>query len=114
MRRGRLAAGLVVALACHVPATGLWLFSFYMFIYHASPDSLFMVGYLVVLLQLALFAGCVLTGGWLVFHGDRSLGLGLLIGWTAGIITLVVGTILILYSAPTDTAAALGAIHGLA
>ncbi|RZU73575.1 hypothetical protein EV384_1985 [Micromonospora kangleipakensis] len=65
-----------------------------------------MVDCLVILLQLALFAGCVLTGGWLVFRGDRSLGLGLLIGWAAGIIALVVGTILISYSVPTDTAAA--------
>jgi len=54
---------------------------------------------------LALFAGCALPGGWLVFRGDRSVGLGLLIGWAAGVIALVVGTVLISVSVPADAAA---------
>lgn len=95
VRPGRIAAGIGIALAGHLPATGLWLFSYYTFVYYASPDSLFMVGCLVILLQLALFASCAVPGSVLVLRGDRGLGLGLLIGWITGIIALVVGTALI-------------------
>ncbi|WP_446217989.1 hypothetical protein [Micromonospora sp. IBHARD004] len=105
-RRGRIAAGIGIAVAGHVPASGLWLYSFYTFVYSASPDSLFMVDCLVILLQLALFACCAVPGGVLVLNGDRGLGLGLLIGWVAGVIALVVGTILIGHSVPVDPTAA--------
>ncbi|MBM0230279.1 MULTISPECIES: hypothetical protein [Micromonospora] len=106
IRRGRVSAGIGIAVVGHLPASGLWLVSCYTFIYHATPDSLFMVDCLVILFQLALFAGCVLAGGWLVLRGDRGVGLGPLIGWAVGAIALVVGTILISYSVPADTAAA--------
>ncbi|GAA4575528.1 hypothetical protein GCM10023176_45000 [Micromonospora coerulea] len=104
--RGRFAAGVGITVAGHLPASGLWLVSYHSFIYFATPDSLFLVDCAVILLQLALFAGCVLPGGWLVIRGDRGIGLGLLVGWAAGIIALVVGTILISSSVPPDTAAA--------
>lgn len=106
VRRGRIAAGIAIAVAGHVPASGLWLFSFYTFVYHASPDSLFLVDCLVILLQLALFACCAVTGGVLVLRGDRGLGLGLLSGWVAGIVALAVGTVLIDHSVPVEPAAA--------
>ncbi|WP_446211506.1 hypothetical protein [Micromonospora sp. IBSANI012] len=95
VRPGRFAAGIGIALAGHLPASGLWLFSYYTFVHYASPDSLFMVDCLVVLLQLALFACCAVPGSVLVLRGDRGLGLGLLFGWVTGIIALVVGTALI-------------------
>ncbi|MGW3603296.1 hypothetical protein [Micromonospora sp. NPDC005161] len=99
-KRGRISAGIGIALAGHLPASGLWLLSFYTFVYNASPDSLFMVDCLVILLQLALFACCAVTGSVMVIRGDRGLGLGLLIGWVTGIIVLVAGTALIAFSAP--------------
>ncbi|MFE9688644.1 hypothetical protein [Micromonospora sp. NPDC005806] len=99
-KRGRIAAGIGIALAGHLPASGLWLLSFYTFVYYASPDSLFMVDCLVILLQLALFACCAVTGSVLVRRGDRGLGLGLLVGWVTGIVALVLATALIACSAP--------------
>jgi hypothetical protein len=80
----------------------LWLFSLYTFAYDATPDSLFVVDLLVVLLQLALFAGCVISGCWLLLRRDRGLGLGVLVGWAVGIIGLVLGTMLIFVTAPSD------------
>jgi hypothetical protein len=99
-KRWRIAAGIGIALAGHLPASGLWLLSFYAFVYDASPDSLFMVGCLVILLQMALFAGCAVTGSVMVIRGDRGIGVGMLVGWVTGIIALVLGTALIAYSAP--------------
>ncbi|MEU4477081.1 hypothetical protein AB0F68_03285 [Micromonospora sp. NPDC023966] len=95
VRPGHIAAGIGIALAGHLPASGLWLSSYYTFVHDASPDSLFMVDCLVVLLQLAMFASCAVPGSVLVLRGDRGLGLGLLFGWVTGIIALVVGTALI-------------------
>lgn len=112
IRRGRLGAGIGIAVAGHVPASGLWLLSLYTFVRYATPDSPFAVDCLVILLQLALFAGCVVAGVRLIYRGDRSLGLGLLIGWAAGIVALIVGTILIAYSvSPDPRAAGLNTVH---
>lgn len=98
IRPGRIAAGIGIALAGHVPASGLWLLSFYTFVYYATPDSLFFADCCVICLQLALFTGCIVPGVRLIRRGERGIGPGLLIGWAAGILGLVVGTILIAYS----------------
>lgn len=56
------------------------LLSFYTFVYYVTPDSLFLVVLFELLLHLALFTGCIVAGGWLLYRGDRGIGLGLLIG----------------------------------
>ena len=94
-RRRGLALGVGVALAGHVPASGLWLYTMYTFVFYATPDSVFMVTLAVVVLQACHFGFCFGTA-YAVHRGRfRDFGIGLLIGWSAGPIALVGGTILI-------------------
>jgi hypothetical protein len=64
------------------------------------------VDLLVLVLQLALFAGCVASGCWLLLRRDRGLGLGMLVGWVVGIIGLALGTMPIFITVPSDPQAA--------
>jgi hypothetical protein len=56
---------------------------------------MFFVDCSVILVELALFVFCALGGGFLVLRGDRGFGVGLLIGWAAGILAIVAGTVLV-------------------
>jgi hypothetical protein len=93
--RPGVAAGVVIALAGHLPASGLWLHNLYTFTFYAQPDSVFMVACLVAVLQLMLFLSCVPVGLSLYRTRHRDVGLGLLAGWGAGIFGLLAGTCLI-------------------
>jgi hypothetical protein len=108
-----VAGGVGIALAGHVLASGPWLFSLYTFVYYGTPDSLLLVDVVVLLLQLALFAGCLVVGIWLVVRRERGIGVGLLVGWAVGVVGLVLGTMAILDSVPSDVHAAAGLAAGL-
>jgi hypothetical protein len=95
VRPWRIAGGVCIALAGHVPASGLWLVSLYTFVVYSTPDSPFLVDCCVILMQIVLFIGCVVTGVVLIRRGERGIGPGLLIGWAVGIVGLVVGTLLV-------------------
>ena len=95
VRRRRLALGVGVALAGHVPASGLWLYTMYTFVFYTTPDSVFMVTLVVVVLQACHFGFCFGTAHAVHRGRLRDFGIGLLIGWSAGPVALVAGTILI-------------------
>jgi len=95
IRRWRVAGGVCIALTGHVPASGLWLVSLYTFVVYSTPDSPFFVDCCVILMQIVLFIGCVVPGVVLIRRGERGIGPGLIIGWAAGIVGLVVGTLVV-------------------
>ncbi|MFB9237869.1 hypothetical protein ACFFWC_20285 [Plantactinospora siamensis] len=91
----QMAGGAAIPLVGQALAGGGWLYSMYTFIHYATPDSLFMVNLLTIALELVLFLGCAVTGGVLVLQGNRGVGLGLLLGWPAGIAALCLAGALI-------------------
>jgi len=46
-------------------------------------------------MQIVLLIGCVVPGVVLIRRGERGIGPGLIIGWAAGIVGLVVGTLVV-------------------
>jgi hypothetical protein len=95
IRPWHLATGIAIALAGHAPASGLWLVSFFTFIFYPGADSMSAADCCVLVMQPVLFIGCVVPGVRLVRRGDRGIGLGLLSGWATGIFVLVGATGLI-------------------
>jgi hypothetical protein len=90
-RRWGIAVGAGIALAGHVPASGVWLYTLYTATFDGPPDTVFLAVCLLVVLQLMLFP-CVPAGLSLYRSQHRDVGLGLLAGWGAGIVALVTGT----------------------
>jgi len=84
-----------IGIACQLPAGYEWLGSNYEFVRTGSPDSLFLVVLVTLLLEipavLALGAGIPLC----FVRRARGFGYGLLIGVLIGILGLVAGTFLV-------------------
>jgi hypothetical protein len=94
-RRWAIAAGAGAALAGHALASGPWLYTLVMSAVYGAPDTVFLVVCVSAVLHLALF-GCVPVGLSLHRGRHRNFGFGLLAGWGAGIVVLVVGTVALL------------------
>ncbi len=94
-----VAAGVTIAVAGHVPSSGLLLWSMFTFTFYATPDTVFMVVCMVAVLHLVLCVLCVGVGYPLYRGRHRDFGLGLLAGWACGWIALVSGVVWIAMAA---------------
>ncbi|MDI6106007.1 hypothetical protein QLQ12_46325 [Actinoplanes sp. NEAU-A12] len=86
-----VAAGIVGAFTGHIVAACPWLYTAFAFTVHAGPDSIFMVVCLTGALELMLFVVCMALGVGLLHSRGRHVGIGLLIGWFAGVIAVLGG-----------------------
>ena len=87
----RVAAGIVGACAGHIVVGCPWFYTFFTFTVHATPDSVFMLVCLMGALELVLFVVCMTLGVGLLHSRGRYVGVGLLIGWFAGVIAVLGG-----------------------
>jgi hypothetical protein len=86
-----MAAGIAIVLACQAPVSGFFVAENASLVASGTPDSLFLVDFVFLAGQGLMFLAFGLPGFISVRRGHRGIGLGLLIGWGASVISLCLG-----------------------
>ncbi|OLB66174.1 MAG: hypothetical protein AUI10_03425 [Actinobacteria bacterium 13_2_20CM_2_72_6] len=90
IRGWRIGAGIVLAVSAHLVLTGSGVALFRSGFGDAYLEGGGFLGFVLLLaIQGALVVCCALPGFLLLLFGDRGFGIGLLIGWAAGVAPLV-------------------------
>ncbi len=90
IRAWRIGAGIALALAGHLGLTWSGLALVRAALGGEYSDGGGILAFLVLLIvQAALVVCCALPGLLLLLFGDRGFGIGLLVGWAAGVGTLM-------------------------
>lgn len=90
VQAGWLVGGIAIAAAAQVVAGSPWFLTVDGFIrYRAAPDSLAITLCVTAVLQVFSFAACVGVGLGLM-RRNRSVGVGLVIGWAGGCVALLI------------------------
>jgi hypothetical protein len=102
IRAWRIGAGVVLALAGHLGLTWSGLALVRAALGGEYSDGGGILAFLVLLsVQAALVVCCALPGLLLLLFGDRGFGIGLLVGWSVGVGTLILLAYLTLSAART-------------
>ena len=88
--RKHAATGVAIAVAGHVFAASLWLYTVFGSVRYAPPDSVFMVTLLTAALELLLFVACMALG-FSIRRTHPHLAKGVLYGWLVGLIAIPCG-----------------------
>ena len=95
-RTWHMVVAIGIGIACQLPAGYQWLGSIYEFVRTGSPDSLFLVALVTLMLEIPAVLALVGAGIPLcLVRRARGFGYGLLVGVLIGILGLVAGTFLV-------------------